>query len=60
MRERRGSHKLGKRLVDGMRLRSAPPIDGVWISTFNLRWWQHVEHEQEPIAPPIDLHLVVR
>jgi hypothetical protein len=65
---------LGKRLVDGPQLRSAPPIEGVWSGTFNLRWWQHVEREHETTPesaalviigkqddpPAIPLHLVVR
>lgn len=47
MRERRARHSLGRRLVDGLQLRSVPPIEGVWIGTFNLRWWQHLEREHE-------------
>jgi hypothetical protein len=47
MRERRSSHSVGKRLVDGLHFRTAPPADSVWSTTFNLRWWQHAEQEQE-------------
>jgi hypothetical protein len=54
MRERRVRHSLGKRLVDGLQLRSVPPIEGVWIGTFNLRWWQHVEREHETVPAPCD------
>jgi hypothetical protein len=54
MRERRVRHNLGRWLVDGIELRSVPPIEGVWIGTFNLRWWQHVEREHETIPSPGD------
>jgi len=47
MRERRSTHSVGKRLVDGLHFRTAPPADSVWSTTFNLRWWQHAEQEQE-------------
>jgi len=40
---------MGRRLVDGVQLRSMPPIEGVWIGTFNLRWWQHAEHKHDTI-----------
>ena len=43
MRERRGTHKLGKRLVEGVQLRSLPQVELPWITTFNLRWWHHAE-----------------
>lgn len=46
-RERRARHSMGRRLIDGVRMRFAPPIEDVWNGTFNLRWWQHVEHEHE-------------
>jgi hypothetical protein len=52
MRERRVRHCLGRRLVDGLQLRSVPPIEGVWIGTFNLRWWQHLEREHETTPSP--------
>ena len=32
-------------------MRSAPPLEEVWNGTFNLRWWQYVEHERD-MAPP--------
>lgn len=54
MRERRVRHSLGRRLVDGLQLRSVPPIEGVWNGTFNLRWWRHVEREHEMIPSPGD------
>jgi hypothetical protein len=47
VRERRSTHSVGKRLVDGLHFRTAPPADSVWSTTFNLRWWQHAEQEQE-------------
>jgi hypothetical protein len=49
MRERRVRHNLGRWLVDGIELRSVAPIEGVWIGTFNLRWWLYVEREHETI-----------
>jgi hypothetical protein len=52
MPERRVRHRMGRRLVDGLQLRSAPPIEGVWISTFNLRWWQHLEREHQTTPSP--------
>jgi hypothetical protein len=52
MRDRRVRHSLGKRLVDGPQLRTAPPIEGVWISTFSLRWWQYAEREHETAPSP--------
>ncbi|HEX9096332.1 MAG TPA: hypothetical protein VF990_09550 [Candidatus Dormibacteraeota bacterium] len=45
---------MGRRLVDGMQLRFVPPIEGVWLGTFNLRWWQHVEGERDTIQSPRD------
>jgi hypothetical protein len=45
MGERRRTHSLGKRLVEGVQLRSLPPIELPWITTFNLRWWRHAEEE---------------
>jgi len=54
MGERRVRHRLGKHLVDGLELRSAPPIEGVWIGTFGLRWWQHVESEHTAVLSPGD------
>jgi hypothetical protein len=45
MRERRHTHTLGKRLVEGVELRSLPPVELPWITTFNLRWWHHVEDD---------------
>jgi hypothetical protein len=44
--ERRTTHTLGKRLVDGAQLRSVPPIELPWITTFNLRWWCHLADEE--------------
>jgi hypothetical protein len=43
--ERRSSHTLGNRVVDGAQLRSVPPIEQPWITTFNLRWWSHLTDE---------------
>lgn len=43
--ERRLTHKLGKRVVDGAQLRSVPQIELPWITTFNLRWWCHLADE---------------
>ena len=45
MAERRTTHRLGKHLVDGARLRSLPQIELPWITTFNLRWWHHAQEE---------------
>jgi hypothetical protein len=45
MAERRLTHKLGSQLVEGAQLRCLPQIELPWISTFNLRWWRHVEEE---------------
>ncbi len=50
-RERRVRHRLGRHLIDGAQMRSSPAIDELWNGTFNLRWWQHVEHERD-MAPP--------
>jgi hypothetical protein len=36
----------GERPVDGVSLRSAPAIESLWISTFNLRWWEHLQDER--------------
>lgn len=47
MAERRITHRLGKRIVEGRRLRSLPQVELPWITTFNLRWWRHAE-EDEP------------
>jgi hypothetical protein len=43
MGERRATHRLGKRLVEGAHLRSTPPFELPWITTFNLRWLRHAE-----------------
>jgi hypothetical protein len=43
--ERRLTHRLGKRLAEGVQLRSIPPLELPWITTFNFRWWRHVEEE---------------
>ncbi len=45
MTERRTRLRLGNRLVDGME-RFVPPVESPCMTTFNLRWWQHIEHEQ--------------
>ena len=50
-RERRSRHRLGHRLIDGAHMRSSPPIEGLWNGIFNLRWWQHLEHEHK-MGPP--------
>jgi hypothetical protein len=44
--DRRTRHKLGARLREGAHLRFVPPIEMPWISTFNLRWWQHVDNDE--------------
>ena len=55
-RERRSRHRLGRRLIDGAaHMRSSPPIEGLWNGTFNLRWWQYVEHEHEMSPPDEDV-----
>jgi hypothetical protein len=43
MAERRITHQLGKKLVEGAQLRSLPQVELPWITTFNLRWWRHAE-----------------
>jgi hypothetical protein len=45
MTERRISHRLGKKLVEGAELRSLPQVELPWITTFNLRWWRHAQDE---------------
>lgn len=50
MAERRTSHRLGKKLVDGARLRSLPQIEVPWITTFNLRWWSHAQADISKVA----------
>jgi hypothetical protein len=50
MGERRLTHILGIRLIDGVYLRSLPPVELPWITTFNLRWWNHIEGEHKPHA----------
>jgi hypothetical protein len=45
MAERRITHRLGKKLVEGARLRSLPPVELPWITTFNLRWWRHAQED---------------
>jgi hypothetical protein len=55
-RERRARHSskgvdAGDRPIHGVQQRSAPPVDTLWIGTFNLRWWQHIEHNQNPPEP---------
>jgi hypothetical protein len=54
MRERRLTHRLGKHLVEGIQSRFAPPVELPWITTFNLRWWRHVEDEKSRLVklPP--------
>ena len=47
MNERRRTHRLGKRLAEGVQLRSLPPLELPWITTFNLRWWRYVEEDGE-------------
>lgn len=44
--ERRTTHRLDNRLIDGRKLRFVPPVESPCMTTFNLRWWQHLEHEQ--------------
>jgi hypothetical protein len=43
--ERRISHRLGKKLVEGAQLRSLPQVELPWITTFNLRWWRHAQED---------------
>jgi hypothetical protein len=43
--ERRISHRLGKKLVEGAQLRSLPQVELPWITTFNLRWWGHAQED---------------
>jgi hypothetical protein len=43
--ERRRTHKLGNGLVEGVQLRSLPPAEQPWITTFNLRWWRYADEE---------------
>ena len=45
MAERRLTHRLDGQLVEGVQLRRLPQIELPWITTFNLRWWRHVEEE---------------
>lgn len=40
--ERRTTHFLDKRVMDGAQLRFVPPIELPWVTTFNLRWWCHL------------------
>jgi hypothetical protein len=44
--ERRITHRLGKSVVDGARLRSVPAVELPWITTFNLRWWRHLADDE--------------
>jgi len=41
---------LGKRVVDGAELRSLPQVELPWITTFNLRWWDHAEEDISKLA----------
>jgi hypothetical protein len=41
--ERRITHRLGSKLVEGAHLRSLPQVELPWITTFNLRWWRHAQ-----------------
>jgi len=52
--ERRITHMLDKRVMDGAQLRSAPPIELPWVTTFNLRWWCHLADmdSQRTVAKP--------
>jgi hypothetical protein len=50
MGERRLTHILGKRVVDGAELRSLPQVELPWITTFNLRWWDHAEEDISKLA----------
>lgn len=43
MAERRLTHRLGNRVVDGVELRSLPQVELPWITTFNMRWWDHAD-----------------
>jgi hypothetical protein len=45
MSERRISHRLGTKLVEGAQLRSLPQVELPWITTFNLRWWHHAQED---------------
>lgn len=50
MRERRSRHQIGRRLLDGIHIRTAPQLEEVWNGTFNLRWWRHVEEKREKVS----------
>lgn len=54
--ERRTRHRIGRRLIDGVHVRFAPPIEGLWIGTFNLRWWEHLEHEHSKSEEEVARH----
>ena len=51
MRERRAIRILpgasGKRPVDGVHLRSIPAIESHWMTTFDLRWLEHLRNERQ-------------
>jgi hypothetical protein len=47
MRERRSRYKLGRRLLDGIHMRSVPQLEEDWNGTFNLRWLRHAEQKRE-------------
>jgi hypothetical protein len=38
----------GKRPIDGVHLRSMPAIESHWMTTFDLRWLQHLREERRP------------
>ena len=52
MRKRRAAHLLpgggGKRPVDGAHLLPIPAIESHWMTTFDLRWLQHLRDERQP------------
>jgi hypothetical protein len=50
MAERRTTHRLGKKLVEGAQLRSLPQLELPWITTFNLRWWSHAQEGISKLA----------
>lgn len=56
-RKRRDGHAssgvgTGNRPLPRIQVQSAPPIGMLWIGTFNLRWWQHIENNEK--APEQD------
>jgi hypothetical protein len=40
--------------VDGAQLQPTPAIEALWISTFNLRWWDHLVVDRQTSSPPAE------